>query len=434
MFLRELTVENLRSIENARICFQTDTGDARKWTLVLGENGCGKSTLLRAAALVLVGSDALPPLLGEIDSWIHYDAKEARVSATIVTAEGEERKISLVLRRGVGVREMFEQNRDTLERLDNAIRRSSRNYLSLGYGASRRLNNEPEHSFKRLTELPARARAVATLFSADASLEPLESWVIDMDYQKRVDAAGLIRRIASELMPQVEFHSIDKQRKQLLFKTPDGVTPLARLSDGYQNVAAWCGDLLRSVTTIFDDYENPLSARGLLLVDEIDLHLHPVWQRRLRSFFDRVFPNLQFVATTHSALTVQQAGEGELHVMKRPGSVAAPIVEQFAGAPNKMMTHQLLLSPIFNIDSMDSLEVERTRDTYRKLKSKPRRSTPEEAKLTALETSIRELPDLAAGLSKFQERQTRVLEKIHSTLRTNRAIKPARKAGRRRKK
>jgi energy-coupling factor transporter ATP-binding protein EcfA2 len=262
MFLRELTIENLRSIENTRISFQADSGNARKWTFIVGENGCGKSTVLRAAALVLVGSDALPSVLGEIDSWVRFNAKQARISATIVTVDGEERNLSLVIRRGAGLREIFDNNRETLELLDSEIRGPSRNYLTLGYGASRRLNNDPESSFKRPAELPPRAKAVTTLFSAEASLEPLESWVIDMDYQKTLDAAGMLRKIVNSLMPDVEFHSIDKQNKQLLFKTRDGITALTRLTGGYQNVAAWCVDLLRSVTTIFRDHEDPLGARG----------------------------------------------------------------------------------------------------------------------------------------------------------------------------
>lgn len=414
MFLRELTIHNLRSIKDLHLSFESPDGTTRKWTLILGENGCGKSTVLRAAALLFAGSDALPQLLGhDVDSWIRYGADEASISATLMTADGETREVTLRLPRGTSVSKLFDVNKETLAQLDAALSHADRNYLTMGYGASRRLNTDPDAVFKSRRSTPARARSVATLFSPDAVLDPLEAWVIDMDYRgKKKQGQKLVERIVKGLMPHVEFHGIDKDHKQLLFKTPDGVTPLTRLSDGYQNVAAWCGDLLRSITESFKNYKDPLKARGLLLVDEIDLHLHPVWQRRLRAFLDRSFPQLQFIATTHSPLTVQQAGEGELYVMQRRRSNASPTLQAFEGAPNTMMVHQLLMSPMFNLGSMDSLEVEKKRKQYRVLKKKTQQSEEDAKRLKELSSSLKELPDFAQGLNKLQKKQTRVLEDI----------------------
>jgi predicted ATP-binding protein involved in virulence len=419
MFLRELTIHNLRAIKDLQMSFESPTGDTRKWTLILGENGCGKSTVLRAIALLFAGSNALPHLLGpEIDSWIHYDSEEARIAAHIVTASGETREILLRLVRGASISTLFEINKETLAQLDAALVHTDRSYLTMGYGASRRLNSDPDAAFRKPSLSALRARSVATLFSADASLEPLEAWVIDMDYRgKRRQGQKLVQRIAENLMPDVEFHGIDKEHKQLLFKTPDGITPLTQLSDGYQNVAAWCGDLLRSITETFKDYKNPLKARGLLLVDEIDLHLHPVWQRRLRSFLDHSFENLQFIVTTHSPLTVQQSGKGELYVMRRLKPQSSPSIEAFEGTPNTMMVHQLLASPIFNLDTLDSLVVQRKRKQYRALKKKSKRTEEETKKMNTLRSSLRELPDMAQGLSKHQKKQTKVLEEIKQALR-----------------
>jgi energy-coupling factor transporter ATP-binding protein EcfA2 len=237
MFLRSLHVQNLRSLQDVKLVFDGPDG-IRKWTLILGENGCGKSTVLRAAALVLAGSEALPSLLGETESWIRYGAPEARISATIETAEGERRDISLSLVRGEGISAVFDRNRESLSLLDRAVAHASRSYLTVGYGASRRLNSNPESAFSRRSEWKPRARAVATLFSPDAVLDPLEAWVIDADYRRDKGGRKIIQTIAKDLLPDVDFHGIDKKRKQLLFKTRDGITPLSQLSDGYQNVAA----------------------------------------------------------------------------------------------------------------------------------------------------------------------------------------------------
>ncbi len=82
-----------------------------------------------------------------------------------------------------------------------------------------------------------------------------------------------------DLLPGVSLARIDRENRSLIFETQDGELPLDQLSEGYQNMAAVQGDLLYRITEVYRDYKTPLSARGLLLIDEIDLHLHPVWQR-----------------------------------------------------------------------------------------------------------------------------------------------------------
>jgi predicted ATP-binding protein involved in virulence len=98
---------------------------------------------------------------------------------------------------------------------------------------------------------------------------------MDLDY--RLNRVGLrtVTDTLSDFLPEMAFSRIDKDKRELIFKTPDGEVPLQHLSDGYQNVAAWVGDLLYRLSQVFEDYKNPLGARGLLLIDEVDLHLHP---------------------------------------------------------------------------------------------------------------------------------------------------------------
>jgi predicted ATP-binding protein involved in virulence len=66
--------------------------------------------------------------------------------------------------------------------------------------------------------------------------------------------------------------------------------------------------------------ENPLQEEAIVLVDEIDLHLHPAWQRDIISFLSKVFPNVQFIVTTHSPLVVQSMNEVNLYVLHREGN------------------------------------------------------------------------------------------------------------------
>lgn len=300
--------------------------------------------------------------------------------------------------------------------LDRAISRAARNYLVIAYGASRRLSST------KLSTQPvtprfrhARANNVATLFSPDAMLNPLETWAIDLHYRLQDAGLRIVNEAMAKLLPGMTFKGIDRARRDLMFDTVDGEVPLAYLSDGYQNMAAWCGDLLFRITNTFEDYPDPLAARGLLLVDEIDLHLHPVWQRQLRNFLTDMFPSFQFILTTHSALTAQQAGEGELFVMRRPQPTDAPILEPSSIEPRTMMVHQLLLSPVFGLGTTDSFAVETMKNEYKRLGALGQRSGDDQARLAQLEEALKDLPDWSV-IQERDVRQQQLLGDIRSAL------------------
>jgi len=416
MFLKRLTLENVRSIERLDLSLEEGEGEVRKWTFLLGENGCGKSTLLKATALILAGSDALSELLVDSDSWIRVGQDVASLRAELVTAKGEERVVSLELQRGASLLDLFERNRESLKRLDDAIRHTPRNYITVGYGVSRRLG-DPRFS----TSTPSspfskpRSRSVATLFSPDAELSPLQTWAIDLHYRREGQGLDLVASTLRDLLPGVDFSRIDREKRELYFDTPDGEIPLRLMSDGYQNVAAWCGDLLYTITSTFEDYENPLAARGVLLIDEIDLHLHPVWQRQLKSFLDNKLPNFQILATTHSPLTAHQAGEGELFFLRRDGESKSSVLHRYEGSPRKLMLHQLLVSPIFGLSTMDSLRVEEMRREYGQLKEKPKRTSKEEKRLQHLAGDLSDLPDFGMQ-TEHDRKRLDVLEEIAQAL------------------
>ena len=416
MFLKRVELTNVRCIRSITLPLSTPAGQTRRWTLLLGENGVGKSTLMRSIGLVLAGSAALAELIGDPDSWIRFGESECSISADLVTADGDPRHVSLRIRRGDTIKEVYETNRETLELLDRAIAGSVRNYLVIAYGASRRLSST------RLSSGPvtsrfrhSRANNVATLFSPDAMLNPLETWAIDLHYRLQDAGLRIVDEAMRKLLPGMTFKGIDRARRDLVFDTVDGEVPLAYLSDGYQNMAAWCGDLLFRITDTFEDYRDPLAARGVLLVDEIDLHLHPLWQRRLRSFLTEMFPNFQFILTTHSALTAQQAGEGELLVVRRPEPTDAPVLEAPAIEPRTMMIHQLMISPVFGLSTGDSVAVETMKNEYKRLSAMSRRSADDEQRLAQLAEALADLPDWSATPAR-DVRQQELLGDIRSAL------------------
>jgi predicted ATPase len=382
----------------------------------LGENGTGKSSVLKAIGLVLAGSEAIFEIVGNPDDWIRLGAEYARIVVEFSTQDGERRRAGVSFKRGSGTSQFVRDNVEELEQIDRAIFHSDRNYFVVGYGVVRHALGAssrgalPESSSRR----SPRTRAVATLFNVETALVSLEGWAMDLEYRQGKIGLDAVRNALDKLLPEVCFHGIDRQNRRLMFETPDGLLPLAALSDGYQAMAAWCGDLLFQITETFQDYKDPLKARGLLLVDEIDLHLHPVWQRRLVSFIRETLPNVQVVVTTHSPLTIHQAGEGELFVLRRVEGHGASI-SRFEGAPNKLMLHQLLQSPLFGLETLDSPQTEAAREELRRLQgigAEVSAPTPERQKrITELEEKLEDVPtwrQTRPGL----ERTNDVLERV----------------------
>lgn len=388
MFLRDISIKNFKCHSDLYLSFETepdpDEGleidvdtDAnwpiRKTTFLLGENGTGKSALLKAVALVTAGSTALSHLLGDTAEWVTNGKKTCELRATLTTAEGEDREIRLRIDRGAQLVEILEKNRSSLELIDRAIAHADRNYFVVAYGASRRLNRDSQFFTEKSPLSFPRSANVFSLFNPDAQLVSLANWAMELDYTGKGDGLKTVKRaLDSFLVEHVSFRRIDRERKQLIFATPDGELPLSQLSDGYQNVASWVGDLMYRINETFRDFKDPLKARGLLLIDEIDLHLHPRWQRLLHAFLTNKLPNFQIVATTHSPLTAQQAAKGELYALRREAKKVG--LTPFRGAPNKMLLHQILMSPVFGLESDESLEMEQERSQIREqtLKSRTR--------------------------------------------------------------
>lgn len=418
MFLKEIELINFKCHSNLKFDFTAKNPDrpTRKTTFILGENGTGKSAVLKAIALVSAGSNALADVLGNADSWVQNKKKFCEIKAVVVTAEGEERAIALKINRGWHISDILKANADTLEKLDNAIKKADRNYFILAYGASRRLNrSDNKISSKQSFRSSPRTNCIQSLFNADAPLVSLTNWAMDLDYTSGGSQLKIVRDALNHfLVENVKFKNIDREKGALMFTTPDGIVPLEQLSDGYQNVAAWVGDLMYNITTTFKDYKDPLKARGVLLIDEVDLHLHPRWQRKLHEFLTSKLPNFQIIVTTHSPLTAQQARESELYALRR-GEKEIELVP-FVGDPAKMLLHQILMSPVFGLETDESLVVEETKDRVRKLSLKAKTTATEKAEVKILSEKLSTVPINVRSNSNMDKKDMQLLKTINQQL------------------
>ncbi len=391
MFLKHLSLHNIRCFAHAELDFDLPGGKNRKWTVLLGENGTGKSTVLKAIALAMAGSDALTELIGDTDSWIKEGADSGSITVQFETARGKGREVVLEFRRGERRSQFLRRAIENLEPLDAAFEHTTRSYLTVGYGASRRLSSGGVAPDAGERYSHPRARSMASLFDADAELNPLESWAIRLDYSTSGEHLSVIREVLSDFLPDTTFSHIDKQNERLMFETPEGVMPLRQLSDGYQNVAAWVGDLLYQITHIFGDYNKPLEARGLLIIDEVDLHLHPKWQRQLLDFLNDRLPKMQLVVTTHSVVTAQQSEPTALHYCIRRDSGIE--IEAFEGDPGKLLLNQLIATEAFGNASDESLSVEKDKAKYRELHRKESKTADDRQEMEEIADRLGQRPD-----------------------------------------
>jgi hypothetical protein len=359
MFLKNIRLTNFKCHESLAMDFSSGgegNNPVRKTTFLVGENGTGKSALLQAVALITGGSEALRAIPGIPDDYIRQRKRFCTLEATITTAQGGERQLGLRFERGQSPAEAAAANQASLAPVDAALRDSGRSYFTAGYGSGRRLDTGG--AAPRGDREPARYEAVRSLFSGDTTLRSPESRAAELFERGGNAAIHAFGAALNTFLPlEVRFKGLDKTGGQLLFSTPDGVLPFGALSNGYQQTVAWVSDLLYHVTRTFGDYKNPLAARGLLLIDEIDLHLHPAWQRQIYAFLTEGLPNFQVIATTYSPLTAQQAGRDELYAF-RHNEAGRIDLAPFVGDPSRMLLHQLLMSPMFGLETDESLKVE----------------------------------------------------------------------------
>jgi len=173
-------------------------------------------------------------------------------------------------------------------------------------------------------------------------------------------------------------------------ETPYGWVPIQELSLGYRTLLTWMVDLASRLFERYPNSENPLTEPAVVLVDEIDLHLHPRWQRTLLQFLSDTFPNTQFIATAHSPLIVQAASDANIVLLRREGDHV--VIDNNVESIRGWRIDQVLTSDLFGLESarppqMDAALAERDR-----LLAKSRLTKADRARLTRLEHQIGDLP------------------------------------------
>jgi predicted ATP-binding protein involved in virulence len=134
-----------------------------------------------------------------------------------------------------------------------------------------------------------------------------------------VNAWKVVRGAVVECVENATDIYFDARYNEFIVRLADlGDRLFSTLSDGQRIMLTLIGDLARRIVTLNPQLEDKalLETSGIVLIDELDLHLHPKWQRRVIADLKRTFPKVQFVATTHSPQLIGEAMPSEIHILE----------------------------------------------------------------------------------------------------------------------
>ncbi|MEZ4437178.1 MAG: AAA family ATPase [bacterium] len=226
-------------------------------------------------------------------------------------------------------------------------RANGADHVLVAYGADRQIAMPESYDpgARSSGRHPRVLRVASLLDPGPFTLVPLGSWLTES--ARRDEILGLLRGALPEATGVTPTDRVEG--KEVLFDDHGVHLPLSALSDGYQAFIGWVGDLLYHLASCAPPGVALDTLSGVVLVDEIDLHLHPRWQQQVVERVARTFPRIQFVLTTHSALVIGGLRKENVFAVRRAkdgtSGVRALRSEVWGRTPD-----QLLLDPIFGLE------------------------------------------------------------------------------------
>ena len=154
----------------------------------------------------------------------------------------------------------------------------------------------------------------------EARFRLLKQWIVNIDFYRAKAKADrneesptwdTLRTALNTVFRPYTFEGVTEMF-DVMFQTPTGLVPIEALSDGFRSVFVIITELLLRLSLTTDDPNKILEREAVCLIDEIDAHLHPKWQERVLPGLRALFPNVQFIATTHSPYVVSTVAPHEI--------------------------------------------------------------------------------------------------------------------------
>ncbi|MEZ4848999.1 MAG: AAA family ATPase [Bacteroidia bacterium] len=374
MYIHKVHIQNIRSFSDFTIEFSR--GEEAGWHVLVGDNGSGKSSLLRAISLGLIGPLDAKFLRLSLRDWIKNGASKGSISMEIIDPE---RQNGLTMLQASG--EIFSQNGksavfEITKDSENNFWNLSPSFFTAAFGPMRRFTGG-DSDFQDSFDVAPRAAAHLSIFGENIALTQALIWLKELDHRRlkekeeskdqqikegtedyRTRAEIIFEEFKnflnkSDLLPHhTYFQKIDINGQPVFVDGNQNSVKVSEMSDGYRSVLSMIFELIRQMLDMYG-YEKVfkqfkqgntfIDIPGVILIDEVDAHLHPTWQTRIGQWFTRYFPNIQFIVTTHSPLICRGCIDENGKIKGSVWQLAAPA----SGKDNQRLTGTKLQRLIF---------------------------------------------------------------------------------------
>lgn len=292
---------------------------SEQFTVIAGVNGRGKTSVLDGLALVI---SRLLRSLGL------SEGRPRAVFATDVFGGADDASLSIRVNcAGVPLRFSMEFRPDSRRVRTTQLSNRIKSEILTGYGDPRRTDDQAPVAIYYTTDR-AGLRRPRTL----PGELPKGPWLAHngalsnrlVDYrdfmaryrvwrtQERSREVAGFDKVLGVFLEDLSDVMVETKPLRLTVRKGDSRLSINQLSDGERSFLAILGDMVRRLALANPDLDDPLRGHGVVLIDELELHLHPTWQRQIVGNLRRTFPNIQFIGTTHSPFVIQALRPGEL--------------------------------------------------------------------------------------------------------------------------
>ncbi len=315
--VERLEIRNFKSIKSLVIDLAQPSSLSGTWTCIAGINGAGKSSILQVICMLLLGEKLVAELGRErLKRMLRREGAERfETELTLVLRDGEQRRTLYLPINENGVDGSKLYSHPDYSYMPECWERLQKQVL-VSYGASRNLSEYKDSRYSSLSRHVQRQMSLFDPLAQIASVDVLLEGGNGTTTAVLKTLRNLLGRVLQgELAPSAENGS------RMSFDERGTAVEALDLPDGFRSTVAWLADLCSAwhQTAPAEETEScdPAKIRGIVLLDEIDLHLHPRLQRGLVPRLREALPLVQFIVTTHSPLVLSSFDRAELVVLDR---------------------------------------------------------------------------------------------------------------------